>query len=140
MKTTRLLTLMVFTLATIILSCATVPAVPRDNPATPDQCFEGNFNPFRLSTEPWEAVAGNGNTVVVQNPTPNQYPKFVIVQINQWGQILSYLYLDGKDLVAFGTDGKCYRKMELEPNAADKLKLFLLNLSKERHCELNANG
>jgi hypothetical protein len=122
-------------LATLILNCASVPAVIPDQPQTPEQCFESSFNPFRLATEPWDVLEASPPVYVLKNPNQGQYPKVIIVQVNQWGQVLSYIYLDGKDLVAYGTDGKCYRKMELEPETRDKLKLFILNIAKEKHCE-----
>lgn len=115
----------IITLLFVMCSCATIP---QDKPETPDQCFAGKFNPFKLPT--WEYTRMSAYIFLMKNPEVGKLPDYVLVKLTPYGTIGRYAYLDGRKVVAYKYDmeTKCYVVDELKPEIADYMKKHFLKL------------
>ena len=123
---------MVIVSVMVLVSCATVP---QDQPMAKRECFESKLNPYRLPGENWKPVGHVDIIVFVKNPNPKQYPKIVAVIVHPInGLLMSYAYLDGKNLVAYKIDMSrgCYVKDEINADTELFLRTKIQYYSKER--------
>ena len=110
------------------VSCATVAQIPQDKPATPEQCFEGKFNIYRIAD--WEHHMTLGNIYIFKNPKIGELPDYVATVLHPtYGVIMKYAYLDGQEVMAYTHNGdKCYVREVLPPEQAEQVKKVLLKM------------
>lgn len=124
-------------LSVSLLACAGAPAIVQDKPLSPEQCFEGPFNIFRVNNEQWKPVASDGQLLFfLKNPTKNAMPEIVAVILHPMnGGILRYGYLDGSKFRSFTFDqaSQCYKEDALDQKIKDEMKALILKLLKEQH-------